>query len=121
MNNWKDLSKNTGLALGMLDNLKVEQDILQFYATFDNCKKLIIFDGFFSFRFLFESYAFNILNHHRLDGISWLFESSQTEYSQWFDTQSEKIYNKEYSHYRLVFLNHIVDVLSQKPPLIFNR
>lgn len=121
MNEWHDISDALGVPLGSLENLEVEMDSLKIYASFDFDEKLIVFDDFLSFRFVFESYALDILGQHQLNGISWLFASANTEYCHWFDSQNDAIYANEYTQYRLVFFNHIVDVLSKSPPKLIEQ
>lgn len=120
MNLWQDISPLFDVKFGNLESLEVRDDVLYIKINSDSQSTVVIFREFLSHRFIFESCALNILGGHDLNGKSWIFKSDKDEFCDWFNKQNYGIYSDNLHIYRLIFLHHIIDVLSPTPPEFYN-
>lgn len=120
MNLWQDISSLFDVEFGILESLEVRDDVLYIKINSDSQIAVVIFWEFLSHRFIIESYALSILDEHDLNGKSWIFKSNKGEFYDWFNKQSYGIYGDNLHIYRLIFLHHIIDVLSPTQPEFYN-
>lgn len=95
-----------------LDKISYESDILSIYLDFGVVRKAMSFSNFIFFKVIEESHALKTLENNSFDGSQYIFEMENTELLDWFNNESYSIYENTVFHYRVVCLNHIIDLLS---------
>lgn len=71
----------------------------------------IAFEEIFFYRLIGESYALKTLNKHNFNGKDWFFSTKESELIDWFNEQSEFIYEKEIIHYLIITMDFIIEVI----------
>lgn len=101
-----------------LESYESNSEGLFFHCNFDGKEKTIFFDNYFSLRYIEEGNAFTILHEQDFDGQTWLYINESSDLSDWFNSQSCETHKDEFKAYVLVTLDEIIEVLSDKPPII---
>lgn len=95
-----------------LDKISYESDILSIDLDFGAIRKVMFFSNCIFFKVIEESYALKTLENNSFDDSQYIFEIENTELLDWFHNESYRIYENTVFHYRILCLNHIIDLLS---------
>ena len=103
-----------------LDFIKDEEDILNIQMiSSKGTKYLLKFDSYLAFRKIPESYALIILYEIGLASSlkNHLFESTQSEFKNWFVSQSGPLSDAmNIINYTVTLENEVIEVLAEEPP-----
>lgn len=118
MKKWTKIEFDNLKKVPSLESYESNSDGLFFKCDFDGQEKTIFFEYYFSLRYIEEGNALKILGEQQFDGKTWLCINENSDLSIWFNYQSYDIHKGKLKAYVLVTLDEIIEVLSDKPPVI---